>query len=38
MSLPEIKEWPEYSDNPNGADPMLADINSPYNKVRFLGY
>lgn len=33
-SLPPIEEWPDYNDQPWGADPLKQDINSPYNKVR----
>lgn len=32
-ALPPVKEWPDYDVNPQGADPLLQDINAPYNKV-----
>lgn len=31
--LPPVKEWPDYSTQPLGANPMEQDINAPYNKV-----
>ncbi|KAF4126965.1 ammonium transporter, Amt family [Geosmithia morbida] len=30
--LPAITEWPDYSDQPLGADPFKQDVNSPYDK------
>lgn len=32
--LAPITEWPDYKDQPMGADPFKQDVNSPYNKVR----
>jgi hypothetical protein len=32
--LPPVTEWPDYDDNPRGANPLTQDINAPYNKVR----
>lgn len=31
--LPPVEEWPDWSENPLGANPMEQDINAPYNKV-----
>ena len=28
-----ITEWPDYSENPQGGDPITQDLNAPYNKV-----
>ncbi|KAK0391450.1 hypothetical protein NLU13_0951 [Sarocladium strictum] len=30
--LPPVTEWPDYNDNPRGANPLTQDINAPYNK------
>ncbi|KAI6785467.1 ammonium transporter [Emericellopsis cladophorae] len=30
--LPPVTEWPDYSSQPLGANPMEQDINAPYNK------
>ncbi|CAH0015947.1 unnamed protein product [Clonostachys rhizophaga] len=30
--LPPVEAWPEYSENPLGANPLEQNINSPYNK------
>ncbi|KIV93704.1 hypothetical protein PV10_04900 [Exophiala mesophila] len=27
-----ITEWPDYSENPQGGDPITQDLNAPYNK------
>lgn len=32
-TLPPVEEWPDYSSQPLGADPMKMNINAPYNKV-----
>jgi ammonium transporter, Amt family len=29
-----ITEWPDYSVNPQGGDPITQDLNAPYDKVR----
>lgn len=31
--LPPVEEWPDWNDQPLGANPMEQDINAPYNKV-----
>lgn len=32
--LPPVEEWPDWNDQPLGANPMEQDINAPYDKVR----
>lgn len=27
-----VTEWPEWSVNPNGGDPLTQDLNAPYDK------
>jgi ammonium transporter, Amt family len=31
-ALPIPEEWPEYSVNPQGGDPLTQDLTSPYDK------
>lgn len=28
-----VTEWPEWSTNPNGGDPLTQDLNAPYDKA-----
>lgn len=30
--IAQITEWPAWSDNPNGGDPLTQDLTSPYDK------
>lgn len=29
-----ITEWPDYSVDPNGGNPLTQNLNAPYDKVR----
>ena len=33
-----VTEWPDYSEDPTGGNPITHDLNAPYDKVSVIDY